>query len=563
MRKDSLQYRLIKPTFLVIVVIFIISIVITYKLQTNQMTDEMVRNSSEVAQQMDAVWDYIAENQEAIEYTSDGIYEYKDIHCAIAGVEIGKKISKDGDYIIRYVREKNARNARNNADRFELKALEAFELDTTLEEYWDYSSYLNEPVLRYLEPLRIEDSCLDCHGEPAGVLDKSGHLKDGLIIGDLIGAVSIITPKKKYVLNVLTNILSVGFIFLLLLFSSIFILYTIISKSFLRPIAELEKEVTYIDNGQFDVELDGLSEIYEIQSLGNHIQSMSKNLQNLYSNLENEVEIRTIQLEQMNIDLKQQQELLKDANQQLRDQYQYKSDFMAIMSHELRTPLSSIIAFNAILLKKDIIDKKEAKNILEEIKVNGVILLNLINNILDMARIEAGKDELKKTLVDWVDICGQVYNVIEPLAEQKIISFTKKVDSNVPLMMGDWEKLRRMVENIVSNAIKFTPDNGSVSLKVGYEEESKNIIVKVRDTGIGIEKKDVINIFDKFYQSDSSNKRQANGTGLGLALAKSIVEMHGGEILVESFLGQGSIFIVKLPVTIEMEDKLYESDASR
>lgn len=554
MKKDSLQYRIIKPAVILIVMVLIINLIWTYYIRTIQMEAEMVKNASAITIQMDAVWDYISDNQDAIEYTSDGIFEYKGIHCAIAGVEIGEKITDESDNIIRYVREE-ARSPSNNADFFELEALKAFEADSSLMEYWDFRNYHGDSMLRYLEPLRIEDSCLDCHGEPAGVLDKSGYPKDGMQIGDFIGAVSIAIPTKTYVQNLFVDLIKEGFVFVLLMVGAVIILYQLVYKIVLRPITRLEKEVSLVGSGQFNIELNELNNVHEIQNLYKNIQDMAINLQYLYQNLEKEVEIRTFQLEEVNDDLKQQKQLLEDENQ-------YKSEFLAIMSHELRTPLSSIIAYTDILIYKEHIDEKELMNIIKDIKVNGGHLLDLINNILDMARIEAGKSEMNKDVVDWVDLCGHIYNEMKPLAALKSITLTNKVESNVPLMIGDWEKLRRMVENIASNAVKFTSENGIVSIEVEYDEVKNHIFIKVSDNGIGIEKKDVEYIFEKFAQCDSSDKRQSNGTGLGLALARSIAEMHNGEILIETQPGVGSIFTVDLPV-VKPGGEVSESDVGR
>jgi signal transduction histidine kinase len=191
---------------------------------------------------------------------------------------------------------------------------------------------------------------------------------------------------------------------------------------------------------------------------------------------------------------------------------------------------------------------------LQEIKVNGENLLNLINNLLDLAKIEAGRYQLNLETVDMVDVIGSVERVIAPLAMKKGIDFKTRFMEEIPLLKADPEKIHRVVENLAGNAVKFTPQGGKVEIKVDFDRETQTVLVEVNDTGIGIKEEDQERIFERFVQVDNSNSRRYRGTGLGLALAKELVEMHGGWIRVSSRPEEGSTFTVGLPVAASLEE---------
>jgi signal transduction histidine kinase len=218
------------------------------------------------------------------------------------------------------------------------------------------------------------------------------------------------------------------------------------------------------------------------------------------------------------------------------------------MSHELRTPLTAIIAF-AEMWEHSHRQADEAElSAIHEIQTNGQILLNMVNNILEIARAEAGKLELVREPVDFVDLIGLVGSTLRFLAEQRNIALTTGIDVGVPIIYADWEKLRRVVENLATNAIKFTQKGGSVHIQVRTTEDKEFVIISVRDTGIGIKREDMDRVFDKFTQSDKSSMRRYRGSGLGLAVVKELVELHNGTITIESVYKEGTTFEVRIPV---------------
>jgi signal transduction histidine kinase len=235
---------------------------------------------------------------------------------------------------------------------------------------------------------------------------------------------------------------------------------------------------------------------------------------------------------------------------------QHKSQFLANMSHELRTPLNAILGY-AELLVDGIYGQlaEQPRGVLERILNNGKHLLALINDVLDLAKIEAG--QLKLTIEDYnlPEVVNSVVIATEPLATSKGLKFTTALQSNMPTAHGDARRISQVLLNLVGNAIKFT-DEGEVEIRATANKGQ--FVLTVRDTGLGIADADQERIFGEFQQIDSSNTRKQGGTGLGLAISKRMVEMQGGTISVASVLGQGSTFRVVLPVCV---DKVLEEAA--
>lgn len=238
---------------------------------------------------------------------------------------------------------------------------------------------------------------------------------------------------------------------------------------------------------------------------------------------------------------------LEQANAQLQDENEEKSNFLAIMSHELRTPLTSIIAFTDIWEKNAGVKGANEEKLVREIKQNSVALLGMVNNTIDVARLEAGSFEIQYDDVDLIDVMNAVFSVAEPLAIKQGISLTKSIDPSIPVMRSDWEALRKIVLNLTSNALKFTESGGSVDVKASYDSGAGVVSVVVSDTGSGIAKEDFARIFNRFAQASTSSSSVQGGSGLGLFLVKSLVEKLDGTISVESEVGAGSTFTVVVP----------------
>jgi GAF domain-containing protein len=237
---------------------------------------------------------------------------------------------------------------------------------------------------------------------------------------------------------------------------------------------------------------------------------------------------------------------IDDKGRELELASRHKSQFLANMSHELRTPLNAILGYTELILDNIYGEAPEKmRAVLERVQTNGKHLLGLINDVLDLSKIEAGQLTLSLNEYSLAELVQGVYVAVEPLASQKNLALTTKVEKGLPAGRGDERRLAQVLLNLVGNAIKFT-EKGEVAIEASASNGSFNLAV--RDSGPGIAPADQDKIFEEFQQVDNTSTRQKGGTGLGLAISKRIVEMHGGRILVDSELGKGSTFTIKLPV---------------
>ncbi len=266
-------------------------------------------------------------------------------------------------------------------------------------------------------------------------------------------------------------------------------------------------------------------------------------------------------------ELANEQERTQKLNDELRAASQYKSDFLAKMSHELRTPLNSIVGYSELLMQGlygDLNDKQSDR--LEKIHRNGRDLLALINDILDLSKIEAGRLELSPEFMNLQETIAGLETTFEPLAAEKGLTLAFAVEPDVYPLYADTLRIRQICTNLMSNAIKFTPE-GRVSLEtynvdvvngksaqinlpvLGWLGDGRWVMVQISDTGIGIPPEHHATIFDEFRQVDDTATREFGGTGLGLAITMKLVEMHSGRIWLKSAVGQGSTFFVALPAS--------------
>jgi signal transduction histidine kinase len=242
---------------------------------------------------------------------------------------------------------------------------------------------------------------------------------------------------------------------------------------------------------------------------------------------------------------------IQDKSRQLEVASQHKSQFLANMSHELRTPLNAILGYTELILDNiygETPDKM--REVLERLQANGKHLLGLINDVLDLSKIEAGQLTLDLGDYSLQDVVHTVLVAVESLANGKKLSLTSVVGLNLPVGHGDERRLAQVLLNLVGNAIKFT-DKGEVAIEATTSDGS--FTVAVCDTGPGISPSDQGKIFEEFQQADNAATKRKGGTGLGLSIAKRIIKMHGGRIWVESDVGKGSTFAFTIPVKVERQ----------
>jgi signal transduction histidine kinase len=238
---------------------------------------------------------------------------------------------------------------------------------------------------------------------------------------------------------------------------------------------------------------------------------------------------------------------IQDKSRQLEVANKHKSEFLANMSHELRTPLNAIIGFSEVLLERFFgeVNDKQA-DYLKDIHSSGRHLLSLINDILDLSKVEAGRMDLEPSTFDLASALSNAMTLVRERAQQHGIVMGQQVDPNLGEITADERKFKQIVLNLLSNAVKFTPDKGRIDVSARREDD--NIVVAVHDTGIGIAPEDQAAVFEEFRQVGANYKSKQEGTGLGLALTKKFVELHGGRIWLESETGKGSTFTFTIPI---------------
>jgi signal transduction histidine kinase len=297
-----------------------------------------------------------------------------------------------------------------------------------------------------------------------------------------------------------------------------------------RPIQTLHVAATQIGSGTWERRID-IRTGDELEELAETFNQMATRLRDSYNNLEQQVEERTRELGQAIIELESAS--------------RHKSDFLANMSHELRTPLNAIIGFSEVLLERMFGDiNSKQKEYLQDILSSGRHLLSLINDILDISKVEAGRMELQPGPVDLRFVLQNAISLVRERATRQGISLALDIDQSVGAIEADERRVKQILFNLLSNALKFTPAGGRVMVTAALLGDA--VQISVRDTGIGIKSEDQDRIFEEFQQAGPG--KAVEGTGLGLALAKRFVEMHGGRIWVESAVGTGSSFTFTLPL---------------
>lgn len=238
--------------------------------------------------------------------------------------------------------------------------------------------------------------------------------------------------------------------------------------------------------------------------------------------------------------------IIKDQNEKILEADKAKNEFLANVSHELRTPLNAILGFSEILATNlyGVLNPKQAEYI-SDIRVSGIHLLSMINEILDISKIEAKAVKLVRSTFYISRALDEVVNILEPLAIKKSITLNKILDEDFEVY-ADYQKIQQILYNLVNNAIKFSPEHGQVDIE--GKKEGDVFSIKVHDNGIGIDKKYHGKIFAKFVQLDSAYTKKESSTGLGLTITKELVELHGGKISLMSEVNNGSTFIVSIPL---------------
>ena len=574
-----------------------------YSLQRTQAENEAREKAEVLASEMRAMWDFIDMNQDVINRDEDGNFRTKTLVCVVAAKSVSTLFTSNTDYIIRFTGE-TPRQKANAPDAFEQEAFDAFRADSSLASYSGVRTdeETGQRVFRYTEPLYVTESCLECHGEPAGEIDQYGYPKEGMKVGDIGGAMSITEPMSIYEEGIATSVTQQALLVLIMVAVAGLGIFLAANRLLLRPIESLSQAAHDIESGNFDYKLDTSPRVGgedELSEFTRDFDSMARHLERLCTDLNSEVKKQTEETRVLNDMLMYQQRELKKAVDKLHEESAYKSEFFAIVSHELRTPLTSILAFARLLLENPSLDEKTHESI-ADIEANGTLLLNLVNNILTISKAEANRNELLVEPVDFVDLLGFIKKTLDPIAANKDIALSAKADANVPISMADWEKLRRggRVDVRATFMAPLDPqahdgalgaegeawlaggDDNDAIVRSGSKAESDparhdwgvplpcssapygTICVTVADDGMGIDEGDISDIFELYKQAGQSPNRRYRGTGLGLAVVKELTELHGGVATVESQRKVGSTFCVRIPYVPLPDEEDFDEDSA-
>jgi len=419
----------------------------------------------------------------------------------------------------------------SQGDAYVIELIKAFQADGTRDEDSKTPESSQKQYL-YYRAVRASKSCLVCHKHA----DKSE-----LSPGDLIALLKITLETDTIEEGIHWNrayLITTALVTALLTMGAS---YLIVRYVIVKPVKHLKEVSDAISAGELNVRS-------EIQT-GDEFEALSHAFNRMLRNL---IAMQD-RLRKVNTDLDRKVDELAQANLALYESNRLKSDFLATMSHELRTPLNSILGFSDVLLSNDSLNEKQNRWV-RNIQSSGDQLLNLINDILDLARIEAGKMEVRLVEFSIQDVCEGLVAMFRPLAEKKNIDLRAQLEPGIPVMRQDVVKLQQIVSNLLSNAIKFTPEGGRVLLKV--EPGPQHVVITVTDSGVGIAREDQDLVFEKFRQAGNPLTREHAGTGLGLSIVRELAKLLGGEVTLQSELGRGSTFTVWLPLRLSPEPSL-------
>lgn len=388
---------------------------------------------------------------------------------------------------------------------------------------------------RYYAPLNAKQSCVACHRK----------FEPDLAENDLMGIVKITLPlsyaeEKRSQNNAILLAMAIVTSFFAMLAA-----YAIVRYVIVKPVLHLKDISDQIARGNLELRAD-IRTGDEFEELSHAFNRMLRHLVNVQD-----------ELRDANSQLDGKVDELAQANLSLFEMNKLKNEFLATMSHELRTPLNSILGFSDVLQSSENLNDKQRK-FARNITTSGKNLLALINDILDLAKIESGKMQVHPTDVNLTDLVQDQVGSLMPMAQKKNIELSWIGDPDLPTARQDAGKLLQILNNLLSNAVKFTPDGGRVQVRI--ERKGDNVIeIIVEDTGIGIPLEDQDLIFEKFRQGSANREtqdsltREYEGTGLGLSIVRELSRLLGGDVMLESEFGKGSTFTVRIPLWLVSE----------
>jgi two-component system sensor histidine kinase BarA len=425
-----------------------------------------------------------------------------------------------------------------NEDAF--AALQQFldpEIDS--DEYWLIREEPEAPrTMLYYRAVRAETACLECHSGAPETATTSG---EGEMRPSLLGFVEVERSLELVDQQLSRNraiLLASGIV---TSFLAMLAAYAIVRYIIVKPVLHLKDVSDEIARGNLNLRAE-ISTGDEFEELSHAFNRMLRHMMTVND-----------ELRSLNVSLDAKIDQLAQANMELFSNNQLKDEFLATISHELRTPLNSILGFSDILQAASNLDDRQ-KRYVENIQTSGRSLMEQINDLLDLAKIESGRMEVHRTQMRLSEVIETQVQQVMPLADRKNIDLRIEPPSaDVGSLFQDSGKIAQILNNLLSNAIKFTPEGGRIRVSFAQTDES-TVEFSVADTGIGIPLQDQEHIFEKFRQGTTAPgnrdhvKREYEGTGLGLSIVRELSRLLGGDVLLESEFGKGSVFVVTLPL---------------
>lgn len=385
----------------------------------------------------------------------------------------------------------------------------------------------------YIRIFRATENCIGCHNKQGSAAAFNSN--------EPIGAAVIETEAGDITRTILMNRILIILAYLIGGVGAVVAFYIIVQRVILSPVRQLRAIANNVAEGNLDIRsaINTRDEYEKLSDAFNHmldgLQATQKKLRQSNRQLDDKI----AELSERNIELFKANKL--------------KDEFLANISHEFRTPLNAILGFAEIIREKpEVLKEDKAKRYAENIIIGGKNLLHMINDLLDMAKSEAGKVTLHIEKISLQQLCRAIVASFAGLTRKKRIKVRLRIDENIPELMTDGGKVQQILYNLLSNAVKFTPEQGRIEIKAEMTDD-RHVRIAVADTGCGIAEADKEKVFEKFRQLDGSITRQTTGSGLGLAISNELAAMLAGSISMQSDLGKGSNFWLDMPITLTKE----------
>jgi signal transduction histidine kinase len=392
-------------------------------------------------------------------------------------------------------------------------------------------------VYQYYQPMYADASCIRCHQRMGAYPQTTRE------VGDLMAVVRVTIDDQETVNALVSNRAMLALAAVVVGFCAMFSLWAVVRYVIVKPVTHLRDVANAVREGDIEQRAT-IRTGDEFEELAAAFNRMLRQL------LSQQSELRLV-----NNELDDRLDDLAQANMKLYEMNRLKSDFLATVSHELRTPLNSILGFSDVLSTSDVLDDKQ-KRYVANIQRSGRNLLEMINDILDLAKVESGKMEVRLSEFKISALVAAQCDMARPLAEKKNIDLHCNAASSLPPVRQDQAKVQQILNNLLSNAIKFTPEGGRIVVSADGDPTG-DLRLTVTDTGIGISPDEQQLVFEKFRQASGAlpdgdaMTREHSGTGLGLSIVRELCRLLGGDVSLESDLGKGSTFTVRLPWRLE------------